>query len=118
MKSSIAAMISALIQVNPTSCTLALALTSDEEGPSEHGSKTMAQWLQKKNMHPACTLIIEPTSQHQFGDIIKTGRRGSLYANIDLKAKAHHVAYLPSSQNPMIQASDIITQLHCHFSDP
>jgi succinyl-diaminopimelate desuccinylase len=118
MKGALAAMMTALSQISPQHCAIGLALTSDEEGPSEYGSKIITDWLNKQGLHPECTLIIEPTSNNKLGDNIKTGRRGSLYADISISPKANHVAYLPSDQNPVFEIMKMISALANLFKDP
>ena len=118
MKGALAAMICAMTQIAPKKCTIGLALTSDEEGPSRYGSKIIANHLRETHQRPACTLVIEPTSSDSLGDIIKTGRRGSLYLDIHMTPKGHHVAYLPSNKDPILDVIQLLGSLKAHFSDP
>jgi succinyl-diaminopimelate desuccinylase len=117
MKGALAALVFALSQIKPKNCTIGLALTSDEEGPSTYGSKMIAQYLEEKKHLPTCTMIIEPTSSQSLGDAIKTGRRGSLYLDINIHRKGHHVAYLPSDEDPILEINRIVSTLKQHFSD-
>ena len=78
----------------------------------------IAQYLEEQAQFPNCTMIIEPTSSQSLGDAIKTGRRGSLYLDINIHRKGHHVAYLPSNEDPILEVNEIILALKQHFSDP
>lgn len=56
-------------------------------------------------------LVGEPSSQHQLGDMIKNGRRGSITANVTIYGTQGHVAYPHLAQNPIHMASPFIHEL-------
>jgi succinyl-diaminopimelate desuccinylase len=103
MKGSLAAMIVAIEQylAQPPNGrgSLALLVTSDEEGPAQHGIKHMIEKL--KINPPQWCLVGEPSSSQQLGDTIKIGRRGSLTAEITFHGKQGHIAYPHLANNPI-----------------
>lgn len=127
MKGAIAAFITAteaFMQQNPTpQGTLFIALTSDEEGPAQHGMIEIIKKLKHKKTDIDYCLIGEPTSVKHLGDGIKIGRRGSLNGFARLHSTQGHVAYLPSLDNPLHQLGNLINNLisiqtekpHPHF---
>lgn len=108
MKTALAAMLiaaQAFLQEQPQPpFNLAFLLTSDEEGPAEHGSKYVTQWLQQQGIKPQWCLVGEPTSTTASGDTIKVGRRGSLNANITIHGQQGHIAYPEKASNPIHNA--------------
>lgn len=57
--------------------SIALLITSDEEGPAQHGTVKVVETLEARNEKIDWCLIGEPSSTHEVGDVIKNGRRGS-----------------------------------------
>ena len=103
MKTSLAAMMTACKhftdQYPSHAGTLALLITSDEEGEAKNGTKKVLEHLQKKNIKIDYCLLGEPSSQHKLGDTIKHGRRGSITGNLTLFGKQGHVAYPDNAIN-------------------
>tara|TARA_Y200000002_G_scaffold382836_1_gene401567 strand:- start:2655 stop:3800 length:1146 start_codon:yes stop_codon:yes gene_type:complete len=118
MKGPLAACVSALSKLNQTQGTIALALTSDEEGDAIHGSKHIVKWLNDNQKTADCTLVIEPTSRSVLGDILKNARRASTYLNLTIKLPPHHVAYLDSNKNPILSVMAMIDALSTEFTIP
>jgi len=105
MKSSLAAFITAIekfISGNPDyNGTIALLITSDEEGPSVDGTVKVVEWLESRGIKIDFCVVGEPSSEQVFGDIIKNGRRGSLNGRLNVIGKQGHVAYPHLALNPV-----------------
>jgi succinyl-diaminopimelate desuccinylase len=105
MKSSLAGFTIAIeefVQQNPDhSGSIALLLTSDEEGPAVHGTVIVCNALKARNEALDYCIVGEPTSSKKIGDTIKNGRRGSLSAKLTIVGKQGHVAYPQLAKNPV-----------------
>ncbi|MFT5425465.1 MAG: succinyl-diaminopimelate desuccinylase [Gammaproteobacteria bacterium] len=105
MKSGIAAFITAVerfISQNPEHIgTIALLITSDEEGPSINGTRKVVDYLQENNIKIKWCLVGEPSSVKKIGDVVKNGRRGSLGATLIVRGVQGHVAYPHLADNPV-----------------
>lgn len=105
MKGGLAAMITAcerFLEKNTlTNSGLAFLITSDEEGPSIHGTKAVLEILKQRNEIPTWCLVGEPSSEAVVGDVIKVGRRGSLTGFLSIRGKQGHVAYPHLARNPI-----------------
>ncbi|MFZ1392084.1 MAG: M20/M25/M40 family metallo-hydrolase, partial [Dokdonella sp.] len=81
MKSGVAAMTLALesfVTQNPDHAgTVALLVTSDEEGASIDGVKRVVEEFRRRGQRVDWCLVGEPSSQAVLGDLIRVGRRGS-----------------------------------------
>lgn len=122
MKSSIAAFVVAaeeFITAHPGhSGSIALLLTSDEEGPATDGTIHVCRILQERNEVPDYCIVGEPTSTEQLGDTIKNGRRGSLSARLTIHGKQGHVAYPHLARNPIHQLAPALAELTAeHWDD-
>ncbi|MCX7178931.1 MAG: succinyl-diaminopimelate desuccinylase [Proteobacteria bacterium] len=97
MKSSLAAMlvaIEAFVATQPQHPgSLAVLLTSDEEGDAVDGTVRVVEALQARNERIDYCLVGEPTCVERLGDTIKNGRRGSLSARLIVHGVQGHVAY-------------------------
>lgn len=115
MKSSLAAFVTAIerfVVANPAHCgSIALLLTSDEEGDSIHGTVEVCQALQKRGETIDFCVVGEPTSVARLGDMIKNGRRGSLSGKLTVKGVQGHVAYPHLAQNPIHLAAPALAEL-------
>jgi succinyl-diaminopimelate desuccinylase len=105
MKGGIAAFVTALerfLQAHPDHRgSIALLLTSDEEGPSTHGTVKVVEVLQQRREQIDWCLVGEPSSSRQIGDVIRVGRRGSLCAELTIFGVQGHVAYPDLADNPI-----------------
>ncbi len=105
MKSSLAGFTLAIeefVQHNPLHTgSIALLLTSDEEGPAIHGTVIVCNALKARNEALDYCIVGEPTSSKKIGDTIKNGRRGSLSAKLTIVGKQGHVAYPQLAKNPV-----------------
>jgi succinyl-diaminopimelate desuccinylase len=115
MKSSLAAFVTAIedfVGKHPDhKGTLALLITSDEEGPAVDGTTKVMDWLSERGISIDYCVIGEPSCVHQFGDTLKHGRRGSLSGNLRVIGKQGHVAYPQLSLNPVHAAAPVLAEL-------
>ncbi|MDX1457018.1 MAG: succinyl-diaminopimelate desuccinylase [Marinobacter sp.] len=91
--------------------SIALLITSDEEGPAKEGTVKVVETLEARNEKIDWCLIGEPSSTEQVGDIIKNGRRGSLHGYLTVHGVQGHVAYPHLAENPVHVASPALTAL-------
>jgi succinyl-diaminopimelate desuccinylase len=91
--------------------SLALLLTSDEEGDAIHGTVKVVEALKARNEKIDYCVVGEPTSARRFGDTIKNGRRGSLSARLVVKGVQGHVAYPEQVRNPVHLAAPALAVL-------
>jgi succinyl-diaminopimelate desuccinylase len=111
MKSAIAAFVSAIAAAGPTSGTLSLLITGDEEGYATYGTPRIIDWLKERGIRPDMILIGEPTSVDRLGDTIKIGRRGSVNLWIEVPGVQGHVAYPHRATNPIGPLARVIAAL-------
>ena len=105
MKSSIAAFViaaEAFARERPKHAgSIALLLTSDEEGPSIDGTVKVVELLQQRGETIDYCIIGEPSSATVLGDMVRVGRRGSLSARLTVRGVQGHVAYPEQVKNPI-----------------
>lgn len=115
MKTSIAAFVTSIEQYvlqNPEHHgTIALLITSDEEGPSINGTIKVMQWLQQQSIEIDYCIVGEPSSVNTLGDTVKIGRRGSLNGYMTIHGKQGHVAYPHLADNPFHRALPAFNEL-------
>ena len=115
MKSSIAAFVTAVerfIDKHPDhQGTIALLITSDEEGPSINGTRKVVEYLEENNIKIKWCLVGEPTSEKKAGDVIKNGRRGPLGGKLIVRGIQGHVAYPHLAENPIHKLSPALNEL-------
>lgn len=115
MKSSLAAFVTAIEQFvseHPGhDGSLALLLTSDEEGPAKDGTVRVVEALKSRGEHINYCVVGEPTSVEHLGDMIKNGRRGSLSGEIVIKGSQGHVAYPHLAKNPVHLFAPALSEL-------
>lgn len=116
MKGAVAAMVIAMedfIKAHPAHAgTLALLLTSDEEGPAVDGTRRVVETLiAQEGIHPNWCLVGEPTSSERLGDIVRNGRRGSLTGHLQIRGIQGHVAHPQHALNPIHQALPALGEL-------
>ena len=116
MKSGLAAMIVAIesfVETNPEyQGSLALLITSDEEGRARDGTLKVVETLQSRGEHIDWCLLGEPSSQDKLGDLIRVGRRGSLSGLLTVSGVQGHVAYPQLADNPIRRFAPILAELH------
>ena len=105
MKSSVAAFVVAVgefVRSRPRHRgSIALLLTSDEEGPATDGTVAVVEQLVARGEAIDYCIVGEPTSVDRLGDTIKNGRRGSLSGRLLVKGVQGHVAYPHLALNPV-----------------
>jgi succinyl-diaminopimelate desuccinylase len=115
MKGSIAAFMIALerfIDHHPNHTgSIALLITSDEEGPFINGTTRVIDTLEARNEKIDWCIVGEPSSTNKVGDIIKNGRRGSLSGKLHVQGIQGHVAYPHLVRNPIHEASGALAEL-------
>ena len=104
MKTSVAGMVTAaerFVAATPNhQGSLALLLTSDEEGPALEGTFAVVQQLQWRNERIQACILGEPTSTSVLGDTVKNGRRGSLNGVLTVRGVQCHIAYAERGSKP------------------
>jgi succinyl-diaminopimelate desuccinylase len=115
MKSSIAAFVTAVeryVAAHPDhSGSIALLITSDEEGVATDGTVRVVDWLRGREEHLHYCIVGEPTSSTRLGDVIKNGRRGSLSGELTVRGVQGHIAYPHLARNPVHQAAPALAEL-------
>ena len=115
MKSSIAAMVVAaeeFVAGAPAhGGSVALLVTSDEEGPSLDGTARVCDWLVAQGTRVDYCVVGEPTSVQRLGDTIKNGRRGTLSGKLRIKGVQGHIAYPQLAKNPIHLAAPVLVEL-------
>ncbi|MDQ5849060.1 MAG: succinyl-diaminopimelate desuccinylase [Pseudomonadota bacterium] len=115
MKSSIAAFVIAaetFVAERPQhSGSIALLLTSDEEGPAIDGTVRVVEKLRERNEKIDYCIVGEPSSVDTLGDMLKNGRRGSLSAKLVVRGIQGHVAYPHLVKNPIHLLAPALAEL-------
>ena len=115
MKTSIAAFVTAaerFVRAHPAHPgSIALLITSDEEGAAVDGSVRVVDALQARGETLDYCVVGEPTCGTQLGDTIKNGRRGSMTGDLYVKGVQGHVAYPHLARNPVHLAAPALAQL-------
>ena len=117
MKSSIAACVTAMENLlhrratGADSHSLALLLTSDEEGDAIDGTVRVVEALKARGETIDFCIVGEPTCVRQLGDTMKNGRRGSLSAKLTVQGVQGHVAYPEQVKNPVHLAAPALAEL-------
>lgn len=81
--------------------TIAVVLTTDEEGPAVDGVRHMVEVLKERGESLDFALVCEPSGDRVFGDTLRIGRRGSLTGTIEVEGVQGHVAYPDRVDNPV-----------------
>jgi len=115
MKSSLAAFITAIegfLAENPyASGSIALIVTSDEEGPSIDGTAKIVERLAAAGETIDFCVVGEPSSVEALGDMIKNGRRGTLSGTLTVNGVQGHIAYPHLALNPIHLVAPVIAEL-------
>ncbi len=116
MKSGLAAMIVSLEEFlgeHPGYAgSIALLITSDEEGRARDGTLKVMQALSARDEHIDWCVLGEPSSQDNLGDIVRVGRRGSLSGMLTVRGIQGHVAYPQLADNPIRRFAPVLAELH------
>jgi succinyl-diaminopimelate desuccinylase len=115
MKGSVAAMVTAMerfVATHPQhKGTLAMLLTSDEEGRAVNGTTRVVEYLTQQGIRIKWCIVGEPSSQDVVGDTVKNGRRGSLTGHLLVHGMQGHVAYPERSENPVHRIMPVLNEL-------
>ncbi len=115
MKGSVAAFVIALerfVAAHPKHLgTVALLLTSDEEGDAIDGVRHVAKIFRERGQRIDWCITGEPSSKEVLGDLLRVGRRGTLSATLTVKGVQGHVAYPDKARNPIHQAMPALSEL-------
>jgi succinyl-diaminopimelate desuccinylase len=115
MKGSIAAFVTAVeerLAARPDAPgSIALLLTSDEEGIAVDGTVRVVEELRRRGEAIDYCIVGEPTSADRLGDTLKNGRRGSLSGTLTVRGVQGHVAYPHLARNPIHLAAPAIAEL-------
>jgi len=115
MKGSIAAFVTACERFTSNhpqhKGSIAMLITSDEEGPAKDGTVKVIETLESRGEKIDWCLVGEPTSTEKVGDVVKNGRRGSLNARLIVAGTQGHVAYPHLAENPVHTAAPALAEL-------
>lgn len=121
MKGSVAAFVIALEQfaaAHPDhKGTVALLVTSDEEGDAIDGIRRVADTFRARGQSIDWCITGEPSSTRKLGDLLRVGRRGTLSATLTVKGIQGHVAYPDKARNPIHQALPALAELAARHWD-
>lgn len=116
MKSGLAAMIVAIEAFLDAHAdfagSIAMLITSDEEGRARDGTLRVMDALADRDEHMDWCVIGEPSSQNVLGDIVRIGRRGSLSGMLKVNGVQGHVAYPHLADNPIRAFAPVLAELH------
>lgn len=115
MKGSIAAFVTAaeaFVAATPAhGGSIALLLTSDEEGAATDGTVKVVERLAARRERIDYCVVGEPSSTERLGDTIKNGRRGTLSGLLRVRGVQGHIAYPQLARNPIHLAAPAIAEL-------
>ena len=98
--------------------TVALLLTSDEEGDAIDGVRRVADTFRERGQAIDWCVTGEPSSKAALGDLLRVGRRGTLSATLTVSGIQGHVAYPDKARNPIHQAMPALSELAArHWDD-
>jgi len=116
MKAGLASMVVAIEQFladnNDHKGSLALLITSDEEGRARDGTLKVIEALSNRGESIDWCVIGEPSSENKLGDLVRVGRRGSLSGMLTVKGIQGHVAYPNLADNPIRRFAPVLAELH------
>ena len=115
MKTSLAAFVVSIeefLQAHPAPrLTLALLLTSDEEGPGVDGTVVVCNALAARGEAIDYCIVGEPTAVQRCGDMIKNGRRGTMSGRLTVNGVQGHIAYPHLAKNPVHAVAPALAEL-------
>jgi succinyl-diaminopimelate desuccinylase len=122
MKGSLAAFVVAvegfLVDCPRPTGSIALLITSDEEGPSVDGTVRVVERLASAGTTIDYCIVGEPSSDARLGDTIKNGRRGTLSGTLTVRGIQGHIAYPQLARNPIHLAVPALAELAAmHWDD-
>ncbi len=115
MKASLAAFVTAIeafvVAYPDHRGSIALLITSDEEGVATDGTVKVVDLLEQRGVRIDHCIVGEPTCVSQLGDTIKNGRRGSLSGRLVVKGVQGHIAYPHLVKNPIHMVAPAIAEM-------
>jgi len=115
MKTSLAAFVVAIeefLAATPDPrLSIALLLTSDEEGPGIDGTVVVCNTLAARGDVVDFCIVGEPTSVERCGDMIKNGRRGTMSGKLTVNGVQGHIAYPHLAKNPVHAFAPALAEL-------
>ncbi len=115
MKTSIASFVVAVEEFlaahSDPALSIALLITSDEEGPAVDGTVVVCDRLKERGERLDYCIVGEPTCVERVGDMIKKGRRGSMSGRLTVKGVQGHIAYPQLAKNPIHHALPALNEL-------
>jgi succinyl-diaminopimelate desuccinylase len=115
MKTSLAAFVTSIegfLAVHPDPRgSIALLITSDEEGDATDGTVKIVDRLEARGERIDYCVVGEPTCVDRLGDTVKNGRRGSLGGKLVVKGLQGHVAYPHLARNPVHLLAPALAEL-------
>ncbi len=120
MKSGVAAFAAAavdFVQTTPPDGAIILAITGDEEGVADHGTRALLDHMGAQGEQMDVCLVGEPTCPEIMGDMIKIGRRGSMNAQVKVTGTQGHAAYPHRANNPLPAMLRLMDRLASHTLD-
>ena len=116
MKAGLASMIVAIeryLAANPSPAgSIALLITSDEEGRARDGTRRVIETLTSRGEQIDWCVLGEPSSEARLGDQVRIGRRGSLSGILTVHGVQGHVAYPQLADNPIRRFAPVLAALH------
>lgn len=91
--------------------TVALLVTSDEEGDALDGVKLVAATFRERGQRIDWCITGEPSSKEKLGDLLRVGRRGTLTGTLSVRGVQGHVAYPHKALNPIHKALPALAEL-------
>ena len=92
--------------------SIALLITSDEEGRARDGTLKVMESLMSRDETIDWCVIGEPSSEKNLADLVRVGRRGSLSGMLTVKGIQGHVAYPHLADNPIRRFAPVLAELH------
>ncbi len=122
MKASLAAFVVAIeefVAAHPAGPgSIAVLLTSDEEGPAADGTVKVVEKLAACGTRIDYCIVGEPSSTAVLGDTLKNGRRGSLSGTLVVRGRQGHIAYPQLARNPIHLVAPVLAELATtHWDD-
>ena len=115
MKTSLAAFVTAIegfVAAHPRHRgSIALLVTSDEEGIATDGTTKVVDRLAARGERIDYCVIGEPSCVDRLGDMVKNGRRGSLSGRLLVKGLQGHIAYPSLTRNPIHTLAPALAEL-------
>lgn len=97
--------------------TVALLVTSDEEGDAHDGVKRVAESFRQRGQRIDWCITGEPSSKEKLGDLLRVGRRGTVTGTLTVRGIQGHVAYPHKALNPIHKALPALAELTARIWD-